>query len=74
MTTNEYTKIDGIITRETPAALLFTIEDNYNEEASSHWFPKSQIKTITRRAENMDSIDVDTIEVANWLLKQKGII
>ena len=74
MATNDYTKIEGTITRETPAALLFTIEDNYNEESSSHWFPKSQIVSITRRAENMDSIDVDTISVANWLLKQKGII
>ena len=70
MSTTEYTKIDGIITRETAAALLFTIEDASTGESTSHWFPLSQIKSI---AKGFDS-EVDTIEVANWLLKQKGLI
>ena len=69
-TNNDYTKIDGIITRETAAALLFTIEDASTDESTSHWFPLSQIISIVRGLDN----EMDTIEVANWLLKQKGLI
>ena len=74
MATNEYTKIDGVITRETAAALLFTIEDFSSNESSSHWFPLSQIKSIVRNYNSPADEDDDTIEVANWLLKQKGLI
>ena len=70
MATNEYTKIDGHISRETAAALLFTIEDASTNELTSHWFPLSQIKSI-----NLGLVDaLDSIEVANWLLRQKGLI
>ena len=34
MATTEYTKIDGVITRETAAALLFTIEDASTDRKS----------------------------------------
>ena len=74
MSTTEYTKIDGIITRETAAALLFTIEDFSSNESSSHWFPLSQIKSIVRKSHDVTLDELDTIEVANWLLKQKGLI
>ena len=74
MSTTEYTKIDGIITRETAAALLFTIEDASTGESSSHWFPLSQIKSIVRNYNCPANEDDDSIEVASWLLKHKGLI
>ena len=74
MATTEYTKIDGVITRETAAALLFTIEDASTGESTSHWFPLSQIKSIRRTSHDVSLDELDTIEVANWLLKQKGLI
>ena len=74
MSNTEYTKIDGIITRETAAALLFTIEDASTGESSSHWFPLSQIKSRDRNYNCPANEDDDSIEVANWLLRQKGLI
>ena len=74
MGTNDYTMIEGIITRETAAALLFTIEDASTNESTSHWFPLSQITSIRRANESPETLELDSITVANWLLKQKGLI
>lgn len=63
----DYSEITGTIRRETEAALLL-VTSNLEGEIVDEWFPLSQIDSINRGDEH------DTIVVANWLLKKKGIL
>lgn len=63
----DYSEINGTIRRETEAALLL-VTSNLEGEIVDEWFPLSQIESIHRGEEH------DTIVVANWILKKKGII
>lgn len=63
----DFSAIHGTIRRETEAALLL-VTSNLEGEIVDEWFPLSQIESIHRCDEH------DTIVVANWLLKKKGIL
>ena len=63
----DYSEINGTIRRETEAALLL-VTSNLEGDIVDEWFPLSQIESIHRGDEH------DTIVVANWLLKKKGIL
>lgn len=66
-------KIYGRILKESEKAILMrviaidSLEDEIDSPHTS-WFPFSQTKTITRS----NSSEADTLEVSEWILRQKG--
>lgn len=65
----KYTPIKGNILRETDKAIQFEIEEIAGqtlEDRTTMWFPLSQMKSITRS----HSTELDSIEVAEWILKK----
>lgn len=58
---NETDEYYGRIQAENAKAILFEDE----------WLPKSQIKIVEK---GKTPFDVSTIEVPNWLAKEKGLI
>ena len=72
--------LQGFIHAETQAAILFKVEQIDGsllptEQQGKHWFPLSQIKSITR-APIMDGgeIQYDNLQIKEWLLTKKGLI
>jgi hypothetical protein len=69
----EYIKLTGTKLRETEKAVHFTVvsvNDEPLEESVTHWFPISQIKSMTYYAPNAQ----DIIQVADWICKSKELI
>lgn len=72
-TPTEYIKLTGTKLRETDKAVHFTIvsvNDEPLEESVTHWFPLSQIKSITFDAMTQQ----DHISVADWICRSKELI
>lgn len=72
-TPTEYIKLTGTKLRETDKAIHFTVvlvNDEPIEESVTHWFPFSQIKSITLDAMTQQ----DHIQVADWICRSKELI
>ena len=63
----DFSAINGTIRRETEKALLL-VTGNLEGEIIDAWLPFSQIQSIHRGEEH------DTVVVANWILKEKGVL
>jgi len=72
-TPTEYIKLTGTKLRETEKAVHFTVvsvSDSPLEESVTHWFPISQISSMTHDA----MTDQDHIKVAEWICRSKELI
>lgn len=72
-TPTEYIKLTGTKLRETDKAVHFTtvcVNDEPLDEAVTHWFPLSQIKSITLDALTQQ----DHIHVADWICRSKELV
>jgi hypothetical protein len=65
-----YYPIKGTIIRETDRAILIRFMDEDTECDRDEWFPISFIKSITRSP----YANEDVLEVADWLLRKKGLL
>jgi hypothetical protein len=70
----EYIKLTGSKLRETEKAVHFRVINvaNSDIEPVTHWFPLSQIKSMTTSPDQLD--DADTIEVADWICRSKELV
>lgn len=62
-----FSSLHGYAKRETDKAILFEVCDHPDLSGRSIWFPLSQIRAIHRR----EHPDLDSIEVADWLVEAK---
>lgn len=78
---NTYTKIYGSKLRETDKAIYFKVQKVAFEDApnafdsaeqDTFWFPISQMKSMFTGSGQ--TLSMDMIEVADWILIAKGII
>ena len=72
-TPTEYIKLTGTKLRETEKAVHFTVvsvTDKLLDEPVTHWFPISQIKSMTHDPMN----DRDEIQVADWICRSKELV
>jgi len=72
-TPTEYIKLTGTKLRETEKAVQFSVvlvNDDPLDENVTHWFPLSQIKSMTHDALNAQ----DHISVADWICRSKELI
>ena len=71
----EYIKLTGIKLRETEKAVHFEVRkvgDSDLQPHVIHWFPLSQIKSMTTAADRLDGDE--EITVADWICKSKELI
>jgi hypothetical protein len=74
-TPTEYIKLYGTKMRETEKAIHFTVDFVGTKEIEpvTHWFPISQIKSMT--IGEPDRVDEDDmIEVAEWICRSKELV
>lgn len=80
--TTTYVTLMGEIIRETEKALLMKVHlvtdpvsgaEVGDPEHGSHWFPLSQIESISRASPSNQS-DLDSISVAEWLVRKNEAI
>ena len=83
---NQIYTLQGYHIRETEKAVLFevhqingsmySLEQGEDEKKRQHWFPLSQVKSITHAAKkNYESaLEYDNIQVKEWILSTKGIL
>jgi hypothetical protein len=65
-----YTRLSGIVLRETDKAIRFAIDDSEHAlDGETFWFPISQMRKIVRGAP--DSNSLDQIECPDWLIEAK---
>lgn len=74
-TPTEYIKLYGTKLRETEKAVHFTVDrvGTKDIESVTHWFPISQIKSMTTASDPVDDSD-DMIEVADWICRSKELV
>lgn len=69
-TAKDHSALHCRIVAETDKAILVEEETS----ATEHWFPLSHVSYIHRQSnDGMPAHYGDTIHVANWLLKKKGL-
>ena len=72
-TPTDYIKLTGTKLRETEKAVHFRVETvgtTELEENVTHWFPLSQLKSMTTATADGS----DTIEVADWICRSKELV
>jgi hypothetical protein len=62
-------KITGVILKETDRAVEFQPRDS----SQAHWLPRSTIDTIHKKPVGSGGIVVATIDLADWMAKDRGI-
>lgn len=74
-TPTEYIKLTGQKLRETEKAVHFTVVRvaGSDIEPVTHWFPISQIKSMTTSPPSEMLDDADMIEVADWICRSKEL-
>lgn len=75
-TPTEYIKLTGTKLRETEKAVHFTVTKvgGKDIESVTHWFPISQIKSMSVAAPSAPSSSSDEIQVADWICKSKELV
>lgn len=74
-TATEYIKLTGTKLRETEKAIHFEVRKVGDADLQPHvihWFPLSQIKSMTTTADRLDGDD--EIAVADWICRSKELI
>ena len=75
MTQQTYTALYGVNMGETAKAIKFhieSVEETPLDPPQTLWFPLSQLSSITTAPAG--SGEQDRIKVADWILRQKGLI
>ncbi len=75
-TPTEYIKLTGTKLRETEKAVHFTVVKvgGADIESVTHWFPISQIKSMTTSPPSDRLEDADEICVADWICRSKELV
>lgn len=62
---DELHDLEGLIIQETDKAYLIAVDNDSEDE---HWFPKSQLKQVHVKGDDI------TCECPEWLLDEKGLL